>query len=192
MLRQALTKLGEQTSLAIFFRKQKAAIREILLPIKEGEKILDLGCGTGEFAPLFPVDAYDGIDLDPANIAYAKRHYPNRFSVGDATRLAFPDNAFDKVLVAGVFHHLTDEDCKKSLAEMHRVLKPGGTALVMEDTRSKRIITSIMHRLDQGAFIRTGQEWDSIFSSLFGVKKRWTFDSGVCFYTGFVLTHDKH
>ncbi|MDO8594545.1 MAG: class I SAM-dependent methyltransferase [bacterium] len=196
MLRQTLTKLGEQTSVAIVlrkivelnFRRQKKAIREFL-PLGSKDRVLDLGSGTGEFAPLFPVAQYEGIDIDPSNIAYAKRHYPHHFQVADALRLPFGEKSFTAILIVGVLHHLSIEECGRVLAEMKRVLAREGRVLIMEDTKSPRWITRLMHHLDQGAYIRTEEEWQKLFTSHFNVEKHWTFNNGVCFYSAFVLRH---
>ena len=194
MFRKLLGKLGEQTSIAIVlrkivelnFRKQKSAIKHFL-SLSPGERILDVGCGTGEFAPLFRVEDYTGVDIDPSNIGYATRHYPHHFEMGDALALPFQDASFSAVLVAGVLHHLSLQDCERMLSEIKRVLKPGGKALIMEDTRSRRLLTRLMHRLDQGAFIRTKQEWDMLLGNSFTIQQTWTFNSGMCFYSAFFL-----
>jgi ubiquinone/menaquinone biosynthesis C-methylase UbiE len=104
--------------------------------------IVDVGCGTGEFAPLFRTD---------------------------------------------VLHHISIEDCRRALAEIVRVAKPNAKALIMEDTESTRLVTRTMHNLDQGAFIRSKAEWTSMMEEFFTIEYSWTFDSGVCFYSGFVL-----
>lgn len=198
MIRQFLTKLSEQTSVVIIlrrivelgFRTQKAAIKSHLLPLRQDDIVLDIGCGTGEFAPLFPASQYEGLDIDPSNIAYAKRHYPHSFRVGDATKLPFQDKSFSRVLVVGVLHHLSLADCAKTLQEIGRVLTLGGRALIMEDTKSSRWITRVMHHLDQGAFIRSETEWRDLLQKHLSVTKQWTFDNGVCFYSAFVLAHE--
>jgi len=197
MLRNLLSRLGEQTSVAIVlrkivelnFRQEKRAIRESLT-LRHGESILDLGCGTGEFAPLFRAEDYRGLDIEPSNIAYAKRHYPGyQFQTGDAMKLPFPDASFAAILVVGVLHHLSLEECRRTLSEMRRVLKPGGKVLVMEDTKTDRLVSRIMHSLDQGAYIRTQAEWEGLLSGFFSIRHSWTFKSGVCFYSGFFLAH---
>lgn len=194
MFRSFVSWLERQTALVIIlrkivelnFREEKAAIRKHL-QLKEAQRVIDIGCGTGEFAPLFPIAQYEGIDLDPANIAYAKKHYPHRFQVGDALKLPYPDASFDAALICGVLHHLSDSDARKALSEMRRVLKKGGRALVMEDTKTRRFVSRMMHDMDQGAHIRSNQEWREMVREHFQVETSWTFTSGICFYTGFVL-----
>lgn len=194
MFRLFIEWLERQTALVLLlrkivelnFRKERAAIRKHLT-LNTGERIVDIGCGTGEFAPLFPIERYDGIDLDPANIAYAKRHYPHRFQVGDALTLPFPDASFDAALICGVLHHLSDNDARAALAEVRRVLKPSGRALVMEDTKTERLVSRMMHGMDQGAHIRSTETWDIMMKERFTIRESWTFTSGICYYTGFLL-----
>lgn len=169
------------------FRKQKQTIRIFLASGVKGT-ILDLGCGTGEFAPLFPVGSYTGLDVDAKSIAYASRKYrPRKFVVGDGTNLPFGDRSFDKILIAGVLHHLNDDDCRRVISEVKRTLKDGGQALVMEDTKSDSYFTKIMHAVDQGRYIRTFAQWQDFFQDGFDVKKSFTFSNGLCFYSAFLL-----
>ena len=186
--------LGRKPALAIIlrravelnFRKEKAAIHRFLLPLKEGAQVLDIGSGTGEFAPLFPVLQYTGIDLDPKNIAYAKRHYPHRFDVADATALPFSPQSFSAALIVGVLHHLSKEDAAQALQELRRVLLPGGRALIMEDTHSPRFYVRFMQKIDQGAHIRSFEEWQSLIGSAFTLEEAGRFHNGLAHYSYFV------
>ncbi|MEP6608606.1 MAG: class I SAM-dependent methyltransferase [Burkholderiaceae bacterium] len=92
----------------------------------DGERVLDVGCGTGRLAFALSekcrVDQLVGIDFSPAYIDHAKRH--NRdprivFQVGDACALDFPDHSFDRVLALLVLHFVPRAD--RAIAEMRRV-----------------------------------------------------------------------
>lgn len=168
------------------FKNQKAIIKKYF-SADQADNILDVGCGTGEFSVFFPEQNYTGIDLDPENIRYAKAHYRGNFLAADATRLPFTDGSFSKVLVVGVFHHLNEQDAGAALAEIRRVLKPTGNFLVMEDTVSNKYLTKLLHRVDQGKFIRTNQEWRQLFSRNWLIEKDFTFNNGVCYYSTFLL-----
>lgn len=187
--------LGSKPAVAIIlrkvvelnFRKEKAAIREFLLPLKEGDAVLDIGCGTGEFAPLLPIAQYTGIDIDPKNIAYAKAHYPHQFEVADGTRLPFQDKSFSVALIVGVLHHLSDADCGKVLREMKRVLKPLGRVLIMEDTHSAQFLVRWLQSVDQGAHIRDFREWQTLISRHFSITASGTFTNGLACYSYFFI-----
>jgi ubiquinone/menaquinone biosynthesis C-methylase UbiE len=104
-----------------------------LLKIKKREKVLDVGCGQGIFLARV-VKTYGakgvGVDISKRSIATAKQWPSSRlsFQVADAARLPFPDKSFDHVLSFDFLEHV--ENQKKSLAEMVRVLKPGGSLLI--------------------------------------------------------------
>jgi len=168
------------------FKRQKEIIKKYF-EVVPNDKILDIGCGTGEFSVFFPAENYIGVDIDPANIKYASSHYKGKFLVGDGTKLSFGDNSFSKVVIIGVLHHLSDQDVQSVLEEVRRVLSPDGKFLVMEDTQSKNPLTSILHHFDQGEFIRTRQQWQNIFSKDWGVEQDFTFNNGICFYSSFLL-----
>ncbi|OGE82646.1 MAG: hypothetical protein A2846_03225 [Candidatus Doudnabacteria bacterium RIFCSPHIGHO2_01_FULL_49_9] len=169
------------------FKKEKAVIRKYF-SAGPGERVLDLGCGTGEFSGLFPAKNYLGIDIDPKNIAYSQKHHQGEFQVADARRLLFANESFDKVLVVGVLHHLSAPDCRLVLKEIKRVLGQSGRVLVMEDTRSRRLTVRYMQSVDQGAFIREFSEWETLVSEEFIIQKSGTFDSGACFYSYFLAS----
>jgi ubiquinone/menaquinone biosynthesis C-methylase UbiE len=116
-----------------------------LAQLQEGEKVLDVGCGTG--AVTIPAKkkvgsngTAVGIDPDPAMIAVARRKM-NRgnleidFRVGVIEALSFPDATFDAVTSSLMMHHLPDHLRSKGLSEIFRVLKPGGRLLIAEMRR---------------------------------------------------------
>ncbi|MDD2807017.1 MAG: class I SAM-dependent methyltransferase [Patescibacteria group bacterium] len=168
------------------FKRQKEIIKKYFL-LDLDDKILDVGCGTGEFSIFFPAQNYTGIDLDPQNIKFAKAHYQGNFLVADATNLPFDDHSFSKVLVVGVFHHLSNDAAERAIKEIKRVLKLDGKFLVMEDTASSNIFTKFLHRLDQGEFIRSGEQWFNLFSQNWKVAENFKFNNGICYYSCFLL-----
>jgi ubiquinone/menaquinone biosynthesis C-methylase UbiE len=174
------------------FRGEKAVIRREFPGVTQsGEgRLLDLGCGSGDLAHLFPKQSYVGIDVSFRDVAEAKERVPHRYCVMDAGALGFREAVFDHVLVAGVFHHLLDAHSDLVLREMSRVLRAGGTAVVMEDVPSvspRNLLGRLIHRLDRGAFIRTPSEYQSLFIRYFKIQKRYGMRSGVCDYVVFVL-----
>jgi SAM-dependent methyltransferase len=112
------------------------------LPLKTGERILDLGCGEGRHAITAYLEApvtVIGVDLSLTDLGTASRRFRELEHPGDATRslvfacgsglrLPFPDAAFDKVICAEVLEHVPDY--RAMLSEIHRVLKPGGQLAV--------------------------------------------------------------
>jgi ubiquinone/menaquinone biosynthesis C-methylase UbiE len=107
-----------------------------------GEAVLDVGCGTGTLALAAKRRAgasgyVRGIDaseemIDRARAKSAGCGLPVTFEVAAAQSLPFADATFDVVLCSLAVHHLPDDDRVGALAEMRRVLKPEGRALIVE------------------------------------------------------------
>jgi ubiquinone/menaquinone biosynthesis C-methylase UbiE len=116
--------------------------------------VLEVGCGLGTDGAQFAKAGarYTGIDLTDAAVELAKRRFelidlPGTFRVTDAERLDFPDNSFDLVYSHGVLHHTPDTAA--AIREIHRVLRPGGKAVVMlyhRDSYNYRVNISMLRR----------------------------------------------
>jgi SAM-dependent methyltransferase len=101
-----------------------------------GLSVLEIGCGMGTDGAQFAQAGacYTGIDLTQAAIDLARKRFElsgleGEFRVADAENLDFADNSFDRVYSHGVLHHTPDTP--RAVAEIHRVLRPGGQAVVM-------------------------------------------------------------
>ncbi len=100
-----------------------------------GERILDLGCGTGTLSIQAkrrePETDISGLDGDPSVLERARRKAEAggvaiRFDEALADRMPYPDGAFHKVLSSLFFHHLDREVKERTVREIARVLRPGG------------------------------------------------------------------
>lgn len=102
--------------------------------LKEGDKVLDLGCGNGRWFKLFQTYNIDyiGVDSSVKLIDIAQKNNPEaKFKVEESLNLSFPDRWFDKVYSIAVFHHIPSKEFRlKFLEEIKRVLKPGGTLIL--------------------------------------------------------------
>jgi ubiquinone/menaquinone biosynthesis C-methylase UbiE len=109
-------------------------LRFLFEDLKEGEKVLDLGCGNGRWYKIFKEKKVDyfGIDNSEKLIEIAKGNFPGaKFFVGDALNLPFQDNFFDKVYSIALLHHIPSVEFRtKVLSEAKRVLKPGGILIL--------------------------------------------------------------
>jgi ubiquinone/menaquinone biosynthesis C-methylase UbiE len=99
----------------------------------DGGRALEVGCGRGVGVELifgvFGADSVDAFDLDPRMVARTRDRlsaYGSRARVwvGDATAISVPDATFDAVFDFGIIHHVPE--WRRAVAEVHRVLKPGG------------------------------------------------------------------
>ena len=116
--------------------------------------VLEIGCGLGTDGAQFAKAGanYTGIDLTEAAVGLARRRFElfnlrGEFRVADAEQLDFPDNTFDVVYSHGVLHHTPDTQA--SVREIHRVLRPGGRAVVMlyhRDSYNYRVNISMLRR----------------------------------------------
>jgi demethylmenaquinone methyltransferase/2-methoxy-6-polyprenyl-1,4-benzoquinol methylase len=104
-------------------------------------RVVDLACGTGDIACLAAAAGADvtGIDITPRMIALARERAREsglrrmRFLVGDMAAIPLPDNCVDIVTTGYGLRNVPDLD--KALAEIHRVLKPGGRFLSLDFNR---------------------------------------------------------
>ncbi len=99
---------------------------------KEGEEVLDLGCGNGRFSRYLVGCKYTGLDFSKELIKEAKKRFPEHsFVVGDALDIPFEDNTFDKVYSIAVVHQIPSTALReKAVREIKRVLKENGEAFV--------------------------------------------------------------
>ncbi len=115
-------------------KHHEAAMMESLGGRCEGKKVLEIGCGRGVGTEIiferFGASEVHAFDLDPKMIEIAGRRlakYPPeklRLFVGDAEKIEAADASFDAVFDFGIIHHIPV--WQKSVAEVARVLKPGG------------------------------------------------------------------
>ena len=108
--------------------------------LADGAHVLEIGCGTGNVTVrakrAAPGADVVGTDPDPLALARAQRKARGlpgiRFERAYAQELPFADGEFDRALSSMMLHHL-DEDVKAgALAELHRVLRPGGTLHIVD------------------------------------------------------------
>ena len=119
-----------------------------------GLKVLEIGCGLGTDGAQFAKAGadYTGVDLTEAAVELARKRFeisklPGKFQTADAENLEFADESFDLVYSHGVLHHTPDT--ARAVREIHRVLRPGGRAVVMlyhRDSYNYRVNISVLRR----------------------------------------------
>ena len=138
-----------------------------------GARALEIGCGRGVGATLilevFEAATVHAFDLDHRMVVRARRRAGGRPSgarvwVGDATAIAVPDASYDAVFDFGILHHVPD--WPRGLAEVHRVLRPGGRFYAEEVLRRvvvhpvvRRLVSHPQHnRFDAARFVAALRE----------------------------------
>lgn len=128
-----------------------------LAQIRPGDSVLDVGCGTGDLTmaagamagssgKVYGIDAASEM-IDVARSKAAKAANAVEFRVDLIEALSFPDDHFDVVLSSLMMHHLPDDLKRKGLAEVYRVLKPGGHVVIVDMKRPVSLHDRLMTRL---------------------------------------------
>ena len=120
-----------------------------------GRRVLDIGCG-----PMGSLEwcdeAAERVGLDPLSDAYAAlgaRHHAMRYCAAPSEAIPFPDGHFDIVTSFNSLDHVVCPD--RTIAEIRRVLRPGGTALIITEIGHAPTPTE-PHQLDVGLLTRLG------------------------------------
>lgn len=122
-----------------FFTRVKAAYIDDIVTSHFGAeapvKALDVGCGVGNYHPLLRsrFQSISGVDVSGACVETARLHNDwVDYKTYDGGTLPYADDTFDVAFTICVLHHVPPTQWEKFASEMHRVVRPGGLALVFE------------------------------------------------------------
>jgi SAM-dependent methyltransferase len=169
--RERLTRGGSTLELV---RTQELLERYLPQPPAD---ILDVGGGPGVYAAWLALAGYRVELVDPVplhieqarDVAAAQPDHPFTAVVGDARQIDAPDASFDAVLLFGPLYHLVERaERVGALAEAHRILRPGGVALVASISRFGSLLDGVRQGYlgDPEAFhviaetVRSGRNWN--------------------------------
>ncbi len=144
---------------------QRGAVLEALA-LEAGERVLDIGSGPGLLArdmaeAVGAEGRVRGVDLSAGMLALSKARCAAQpwvaFEIADAAGLPYPDAAFDAAVSTQVYEYVPD--IPAALAELHRVLRPGGRALILDTDYD----SLVMNTRDQARMDRIMAAWDEHF-----------------------------
>lgn len=146
-------------------QRRNLALNLKALPLKPGSRCLDFGCGTALFAPVFTASNlnYYGYDIDQQLLDYASRIYKNAyfmFSWNDLEATA----PFDIILANCCFHHIDSGTLDAELHNISTLLDDDGTFIMIDilfPQNDSHWLRNIFRKLEQGAFIRTADDYSA-------------------------------
>lgn len=136
------------------------------LALREAERVLDIGSGPGLLAhdmavAVGPEGRVCGIDISDAMLAMSEKRCAGQpwveFQSADATNLPYPDGSFDAAVSTQVYEYVAD--IPAALAELYRVLRPGGRAVILDTDYGSLVI----HTEHPARMERVLSAWDEHF-----------------------------
>jgi ubiquinone/menaquinone biosynthesis C-methylase UbiE len=125
------------------------------------QRVLEIGCGTGNVTilikQLHPQVEVVALDPDPKALERARRKAEReglaiQFDRGFSDALPYAERSFDRVFSSLMFHHLTGDEKTKTLREIHRVLKPGGSLHLFDfggsHARPEGLLARLLHHTE--------------------------------------------
>jgi cyclopropane fatty-acyl-phospholipid synthase-like methyltransferase len=145
------------------------------LPVRPGERVLDVGCGPADLRAYLPADAdYVGFDASPRYVAWARRRYGDRARILCQTleRVeleALGLGSFDWVVAYGLVHHLDDREAADFFALARAALRPGGRLVTIDGCFApdqSRLVRWLL-RHDRGRHVRTEAAYRALAATSF-------------------------
>jgi len=139
---------------------------------RDGDKILDIGCGPCDILEYLPRVEYLGFDMNQKYIENATKRFGNRgtFVCKKLSReLSEELSAFDIILATGVLHHLDDDEAIQLFELALSTLKPGGRLITLDGCymKGQSWIATLILSKDRGKYVRTKDEYVSLASKQF-------------------------
>jgi cyclopropane fatty-acyl-phospholipid synthase-like methyltransferase len=135
-----------------------------------GDRVLDIGCGNATILKHLPEVSYFGVDSNPNYISKARETFgaKGNFRCVSVDDLAFEfTGKFDRVLLLGVLHHLTDQQIKSLMLIIKELLSENGRLITHDGVfiAKQNSIARLLLKLDRGRYVRTEKEYLSLLST---------------------------
>lgn len=142
--------------------------------IREGDKVIDIGCGTGELLRYLPTNiSYYGFDRNSAYIETARKHFADRKAIFECKAVDHDMGSkypkFDIALAIGLMHHLDDSEATMMLHSAKNILSENGSLFLLdpaftpEQSKLSRFIVS----KDRGQNVRMPEEYIRLCNEVF-------------------------
>ena len=145
--------------------------------LKDGQRVLDVGCGKGfllyEMQQIVPDLQIKGIDVSKYALEHAKEEIKPSLDLGSACELPYPDKHFDLVISLTTLHNLYIYDLEKAFSEITRVSKRNAY-IVVESYRNEEEKTNLLYWQLTCECLFTPAEWECVFKK-FGYKGDYSF-----------------
>lgn len=161
-----------------FWAGETVAKRKLVIQhYKNQERILEVGCSTGNIASAFLNKdvQYVGLDIDRATIRYAQhkfRHRSNfKFIHADLRDYKF-DNPFDYIVFSGVLHHMDDVTAKCNIMFSKSLLRENGSIIVSDPLlprKSDPYLIRLYGKIERGQFVREAIHLQHLIQELDGL-----------------------
>lgn len=145
---------------------------ETYIRARQGQRVLDIGCGPGDMLVFLPDVDYVGFDMDPAYINAAQQRFGSRGNfycepVGGGVNVTA--SSFDVAIAHGILHHLNDTEVKALFSIAHAALKPGGRLLTFDGCYSddQSTMSRFFVSRDRGRYVRRWEDYQTLALTVF-------------------------
>lgn len=173
-------------------RRGRQEFAEVDIRAAAGDRVLDIGCGTGEIRPYLPAVDYVGFDISPDYISAAQSKFGDMgtfhcrlFGREDVARMP----AADIVLAIGLLHHLDDATALEFMELAKSALKPGGRLIALDPclVEGQNPIARFLVSRDRGQNVRDEEGYIRLANSVFGNVSHRTRHTRWIPYTHFIM-----
>jgi len=152
-------------------RGRSILVKEYIRP-KEGDYILDLGCGPGDLVAYLPPVEYLGIDASDKYIQAARRRFAGKatfFCEQISTTTLKKTAYFDIVLALGLLHHLNDEEARQLFQVAMAALKPTGRLITLDGVfvENQSAMARWIISKDRGQYVRSKEDYLHLAAQVF-------------------------
>ena len=141
---------------------------------KNGDRVLDIGCGSADILSYLPHVEYVGLDMSRKYINAARKHFGTKGTfltkkVSNDTMKKLSLSDFDIVLATAVLHHLNDDEAIQLFEIARSTLKPHGRLITLDGcyTKGQSWLRRFLLSKDRGRYVRTEDQYCALASGIF-------------------------